>query len=116
MRSLRLMACALAAASAGGVPALAAPCTGEDCAASVLEEIVVTARRAPRIVFESSETIGVIDRAELERSTAYGLADAMRSMPGVQVSDSGQPVGESATIGPSPARCIRGTRRPSGSG
>lgn len=91
MRSLRLMACALAAASAGAAPALAAPCTGEDCDASVLEEIVVTARRAPRIVFEASETIGVIDRAELERSTAWGLADAMRSMPGVQVSDSGQP-------------------------
>lgn len=57
----------------------------------LLEEVVVTARRVPRIVMEASETISVIDHEQLRRSTAYGLADAMRNLPGLQVTDSGQP-------------------------
>ena len=89
MRSMKALALAVLAAGAGAASAVAAPCTGERC--DVLEEIVVTARRAPRIVLDASETIGVIDREQLARSTAYGLADVMRSMPGVQVTDSGQP-------------------------
>ena len=89
MRSMKALGLAVLAACAGAASAGAAPCTGERC--DVLEEIVVTARRAPRIVLDASETIGVIDREQLARSTAYGLADVMRSMPGVQVTDSGQP-------------------------
>jgi hemoglobin/transferrin/lactoferrin receptor protein len=87
MRSMKALA--LVVLASGAASAVAAPCTGEGC--DVLEEIVVTARRAPRIVLDASETIGVIDREQLARSTAYGLADVMRSMPGVQVTDSGQP-------------------------
>ena len=79
------------AALGAGAPAVGAACAGDGCNVPLLEEIVVTARRAPRIVLDASETIGVIDREQLARSTAYGLADVMRSMPGVQVTDSGQP-------------------------
>ena len=86
---MKPLALAVIAAGACAAPAVAAQCAGEGC--DVLEEIVVTARRAPRIVLDASETIGVIDREQLARSTAYGLADVMRSMPGVQVTDSGQP-------------------------
>ncbi len=89
MRSMKALGLAVLAAFASAASAGAAPCTGERC--DVLEEIVVTARRAPRIVLDASETIGVIDREQLARSTAYGLADVMSSMPGVQVTDSGQP-------------------------
>jgi hemoglobin/transferrin/lactoferrin receptor protein len=79
------------AALGAAAPAVGAACAGDRCNAPLLEEIVVTARRAPRVVLDASETIGVIDREQLARSTAYGLADVMRSMPGVQVTDSGQP-------------------------
>ena len=89
MRAMKTLTLAVLAVGAGAASAVAAPCTGERC--DVLEEIVVTARRAPRIVLDASETIGVIDREQLARSTAYGLADVMRNMPGVQVTDSGQP-------------------------
>ena len=91
MRILKPLACALATVGVCAAPVIAVPCAETTCNVTLLEEIVVTARRAPRIVLDASETIGVIDREQLARSTAYGLADAMRSMPGVQVADSGQP-------------------------
>ena len=64
--------------------AAAAPATGP------LEEMVITASRYQERVFDSNASLSVIDEATLDRSTAYALADLMRDIPGVQVSDSGQ--------------------------
>jgi hemoglobin/transferrin/lactoferrin receptor protein len=86
MRPLMPLLFALAA------QAHAAECTDTPCSGdSLLEEIVVTARRAPQPVLDSSASLTVLDAAQLARSTAHALADVVRDVPGVQVSDAGQP-------------------------
>jgi hemoglobin/transferrin/lactoferrin receptor protein len=82
-----MAACCLQAQAEPGNCATSA----DGCAASLLEEVVVTGRRAPQIMLQASETIGLITEQQLARSTASGLADVMRDMPGVQIADSGQP-------------------------
>ena len=57
---------------------------------NALEEIVVTASRFRERVFDSHASLSVLDASVLNRSTAYALADVMRDVPGVQVTDSGQ--------------------------
>lgn len=76
---LRVMAVAVSAASAGTAQAQS------------LEEIVVTASRGEQRVFDSSASLSLINEAALERATAPTLADVLRDVPGLQVSDSGQP-------------------------
>lgn len=88
MRTLRNTLAVTIGACSLTAPAWAAPEAG---AKAMLEEVVVTARRVPRIVMEASETVSVIDHEQLRRNTAYGLADAMRGLPGLQVTDGGQP-------------------------
>ncbi|MBE9539843.1 MAG: TonB-dependent receptor [Proteobacteria bacterium] len=56
-----------------------------------LEEIIVTASRNKQRVFDSPVSLSVINREELDRSTVPTLAEMMRDVPGVQVTDSGQP-------------------------
>ena len=58
---------------------------------SALEEIVITASRSQQRVFDSPASLTVIGEEELSRSTAYGLADMLRDVPGLQVTDAGQP-------------------------
>lgn len=60
-------------------------------AASELEEIVVTASRSRERIFDSPASLSVINEAELARATVPSLAELMRDIPGVQVTDSGQP-------------------------
>jgi hemoglobin/transferrin/lactoferrin receptor protein len=55
------------------------------------EEVVVTASRGAQSIFDSPKSISVIDSQMLDRSTAYSVADLLRDVPGVQVTDSGQP-------------------------
>ena len=57
----------------------------------ILEESVVTASRTQQRVFDSPSSLSVINEEELARSTAPSLAELMRDLPGVQVTDSGQP-------------------------
>jgi len=59
-------------------------------ASNLLEEIVVTASRHEQRVFDSSATLDVIDERTLSRSTVHALADLLRDVPGLRVSDSGQ--------------------------
>jgi hemoglobin/transferrin/lactoferrin receptor protein len=56
-----------------------------------LEETVVTASRTEQRIFDSSASLSVINEEDLARSTAPSLAELMRDLPGVQVTDSGQP-------------------------
>ncbi|MCB1699814.1 MAG: TonB-dependent receptor [Pseudomonadales bacterium] len=58
---------------------------------SELEEIVVTASRTKQRIFDSPASLSVIDETELARATVPGLAELIRDVPGVQVTDSGQP-------------------------
>ena len=56
-----------------------------------LEEIVVTASRNQQRVFDSPVSLSVITQEDLDRSTVPTLAEMMRDVPGIQVTDSGQP-------------------------
>ncbi|WP_162846185.1 TonB-dependent receptor plug domain-containing protein [Seongchinamella sediminis] len=76
---LRLMAVAVSTASASVAQAQS------------LEEIVVTASRGEQRVFDSSASLSLINEEALDRATAPTLADVLRDVPGLQVSDSGQP-------------------------
>ncbi len=60
-------------------------------AADMLEEIVVTASRTRQRVFDSAATLSVITEEELNRAVVPTLAEMLRDVPGVQISDSGQP-------------------------
>jgi hemoglobin/transferrin/lactoferrin receptor protein len=60
-------------------------------AASELEEMVVTASRTRQRVFDSPASLSVISEEELARATVPSLAEMLRDVPGVQVTDSGQP-------------------------
>ena len=56
-----------------------------------LEEVVVTASRTRQRILESPASLSVISEQELARATAPSLAELMRDLPGIQVTDSGQP-------------------------
>ena len=81
---------ALAILAASGSGALQAA-TDTPVAAGELEEIVVTASRTRQRIFDSPASLSVINEAELARATAPSLAELMRDVPGIQVTDSGQP-------------------------
>jgi hemoglobin/transferrin/lactoferrin receptor protein len=82
------LACAIWAA-AGSSSTFAA--TDSTPAKDMLEEIVVTASRNRERVFDSPATLSVITQQELDRAIAPTLADMLRDVAGVQISDSGQP-------------------------
>ncbi|MDO8860478.1 TonB-dependent receptor [Haliea sp. E1-2-M8] len=67
---------------------------GELAAASsgnnLLEEVVVTASRVKERLLDSSASISVLTAEDLARMTGNGVADFLRDVPGLQVSDSGQ--------------------------
>ncbi len=66
-------------------------CTGTQAAAeNPLEEIVVTASRTRERLLDSSASISVLNAEDLGRMTGNGVADLLRDVPGLQVSDSGQ--------------------------
>ncbi len=60
-------------------------------ASNPLEEIVITASRVQQRVFDSPASLSVINAQALDRATSPTLAEVMRDIPGVQVTDSGQP-------------------------
>jgi len=82
------LACAVGAALAS-IAAQAAADAGQ--AAGTLEETVVTASRTEQRVFDSPASLSVINEETLARATAPTLAELMRDLPGIQVTDSGQP-------------------------
>tara|TARA_R110001599_G_scaffold353459_1_gene592355 strand:- start:46061 stop:48169 length:2109 start_codon:yes stop_codon:yes gene_type:complete len=65
--------------------------SGSFVASSDLEETVVTASRTQQRIFDSPASLSVIDEEELARATVPSLAEMLRDVPGVQVTDSGQP-------------------------
>tara|TARA_R110001599_G_scaffold251717_4_gene451809 strand:+ start:22315 stop:24402 length:2088 start_codon:yes stop_codon:yes gene_type:complete len=55
-----------------------------------LEEVVVTASRVEERLLDSSASLSVMTREDLARMTGSSVADYLRDVPGLQVSDSGQ--------------------------
>lgn len=55
-----------------------------------IEEVVVTASRMEERLLDSSASLTVLTSIDLSRMTGNGVADFLRDVPGVQVSDSGQ--------------------------
>ncbi len=82
-----LLAMAVLATASGAVRAT----PGAVGASGVLEEVVVTASRTRQRILESPASLSVISEQELARATAPSLAELMRDLPGIQVTDSGQP-------------------------
>lgn len=60
-------------------------------AAGELEEVVVIASRTRQRILDSPASLTVINEQELARATVPSLAELMRDVPGIQVTDSGQP-------------------------
>jgi hemoglobin/transferrin/lactoferrin receptor protein len=56
-----------------------------------LEETVATASRTRQRVLDSASSISTITEQNLARSTGYTLAQLLRDIPSVQVTDSDQP-------------------------
>lgn len=82
-----LLAVAVLATGSGAVRAA----TGAFVASGGLEEVVVTASRTRQRILDSPASLSVISEQELARATAPSLAELMRDLPGIQVTDSGQP-------------------------
>ncbi len=64
------------------------------CASSsldYLEEITVTGSRTDKAVMASPLSLSVVTAQEIQQSTANLAAELLRDIPGVQLSDRGQP-------------------------
>ncbi|MDB5557805.1 MAG: hypothetical protein JWQ36_739, partial [Enterovirga sp.] len=59
--------------------------------AVALPDIVVTADRRPEPIGRSASAITVLRRDDIQRSNPTNLLDALRSVPGLDISDSGGP-------------------------
>lgn len=55
-----------------------------------LEEMIVTASRYEQRVLDSPASLSVVDQKAVSRSASFALADLLRDVSGVQVTDSGQ--------------------------
>lgn len=60
-------------------------------AEQTLEEVVVTASRIPEDVFKTAADVTVITRQELEQREVHTVAEALRSVPALNVVQSGTP-------------------------
>ncbi len=66
-------------------------CTGDaTCAQGLLEEIVVTGTRTRRSIMDSPVSLSLITAEEIDHINADNVADILRDLPGISVSDSGQ--------------------------
>jgi len=71
-------------AEAGG------PAKSEQCMLLPMEEIVVTGTRTSKKIMNSPVSLSLINQEQLSNSTADGIADIIRDLPGISVTDSGQ--------------------------
>ena len=84
------------------LPRLGLAAEADPQAGAALPPVVVTATRVPTAVADIAAGVTVITRAELERRGANTLTDALASVPGLTVSQSGGPGGSASVF-------IRGT-------
>ena len=60
-------------------------------ASAPLEPVVVTATRTPQIVSSVLADLSVVDREEIQRSGAFGVADLLARLPGIEFARNGGP-------------------------
>ncbi len=65
--------------------------TCTSCSQSYLEEITVTGSRTEKSVMASPLSLSVVTAQDIQQSTANLAAELLRDIPGVQLSDRGQP-------------------------
>ncbi len=63
-----------------------------------LPDLVVTADRTPEPIGNTGSTINVISGATLETGSAASVVDALRTVPGLQVTQAGGPAGTSGVM------------------
>jgi|TARA_Y100000310_G_scaffold280006_1_gene299470 hemoglobin/transferrin/lactoferrin receptor protein len=61
-----------------------------NCQPSYMEEVVVTGTRTSKKILNSPLSLSLINSQQLLNSTADGVAEILRDLPGISVSDSGQ--------------------------
>ncbi|MDR3074370.1 MAG: TonB-dependent receptor plug domain-containing protein, partial [Deltaproteobacteria bacterium] len=61
----------------------------ESGAASETREVVVTATRTEREVFEVPSSVSVVNKKTMEREPKSTIAEQLQDVPGIQVSDGG---------------------------
>ncbi len=71
--------------------AIASPAQAERTQVGPMEEMVVTASRSAERVMDSPASLSILNEEDIARATTPLLADLMRDLPGIRVSDSGQP-------------------------
>ncbi|MDB5930455.1 MAG: TonB-dependent receptor, plug [Polaromonas sp.] len=71
--------------------AAAFPSFSQSQAVPQLKETVVTATRTAQPLGDVVADVSIIDRAQIERSGAVGLADVLKRLPGVEISRNGGP-------------------------
>ena len=59
--------------------------------AGVREEVVVTAQDAPQTSDEVSKAVDVVSAREMDERNEYSIAEALRTVPGLRVQQSGGP-------------------------
>ena len=81
----------LALLLAPGLHAGPADCTvDESCTEGQLEEIVVTGTRTRKSIMQSPVSLSLLTTQQIDRINADNVADLLRNLPGISVSDSGQ--------------------------
>ncbi|MET0517267.1 MAG: TonB-dependent receptor [Burkholderiaceae bacterium] len=83
----------LCAVLAAPVPALAQPPAG---ASSTLDPVLVTGTRVPLTLGQETDSVTVIERAQIERLGASSGVDLFRQVPGLQIDQLGGPGGLSS--------------------
>ncbi len=112
LRSLLLACCAAAIfAAPAGAEESARPDAAAETAARepvMLREVTVTATRTEREVFDVPSSVSVVDEAQIIHEPQRTIADQLRDIPGVQVSDGGMGGGAKRVSirGESPSRVL----------
>jgi vitamin B12 transporter len=60
-------------------------------ASATLERVVVTATRTPQVLSSVLADISVVDRDDIQRSGAFGVADLLARLPGIEFARNGGP-------------------------
>ena len=62
----------------------------QQCLKSFVEEVVITGTRTDKTPRLHPGSLSVINQLDIERSTAGSVAELLRDIPGVQITDAGQ--------------------------
>ncbi|MGI9289032.1 MAG: TonB-dependent receptor plug domain-containing protein [Pseudomonadales bacterium] len=81
--------CSLITSAALTAGSESSACTS--CSQNFLEEVTVTGSRTEKTLMESPLSLSVVTGQEIQQSTTNLVAELLRDVPGVQLTDAGQP-------------------------